>query len=278
MRSIALTFAAFAALAGSAEARTVNLGDILAQGGGAVRGATINVIAPEPVEAITRGEFRDLALNGCRDLRGSPCYAPRARRTAEGETILAITLEEGFSLSNLSFNQGFIGKREAGQSVIINGVAYRMSDLSGLALTSRTIFINLDALAAQNLELLGGPGSVYGDEYFFDPTPEQLAGGISCVFAQDGVDLSSLLISVAPVSPSNRARIIDDLTAQSLNEATTESGALTYGQQGDESLAPAIYNVVTQESWISVISSPGGPAFYEEAVVLAGEVEAQVYN
>ena len=136
----------------------------------------------------------------------------------------------------------------------------------------------VEALAAQNLELLGGPGSVYGDDYFFDPTPEQLAGGISCVYAQDGVDLSSLLISVAPVSPANRARIIDDLTAQSLNEATTAEGALTYGQQGDESLAPAIYNVVTQESWISVISSPGGPAFYDEAVVLAGEVAAQVYN
>lgn len=136
----------------------------------------------------------------------------------------------------------------------------------------------IEAFAAQSLELLGGPGSVYGDDYFFDPTPEQLAGGISCVYAQDGVDQSSILISVAPVSPSNRARIIDDLTAQSLNEATTPDGALTYGQQGDESLAPAIYNVVTQQSWISVISSLGGPAFYDEAVLLAGEVASQVYN
>ncbi|MBX9719323.1 MAG: hypothetical protein K2X36_10860 [Microbacteriaceae bacterium] len=136
----------------------------------------------------------------------------------------------------------------------------------------------VEALTAQSLELLGGPGSVYGDDYFFDPTPEQLVGGISCVYAQDGVDLPSLLISVAPVSPANRARIIDDLTVQSLNEATTAEGALTYGQQGDETIAPAIYNVVTQESWISVISSPGGPTVYEEAVVLAGEVEAQVYD
>jgi len=134
----------------------------------------------------------------------------------------------------------------------------------------------LDAFAGQSLELLGGPGSVFGNDYFFDATPEQLAGGISCVYAQDGVDRSSVLISVAPVSTANRAEIIDDLTAQSLNEATTESGALTYGQQGDESLAPAIYNVVTQASWIAVISSLGGPAFYDEAVVLAGEVSTQV--
>lgn len=136
----------------------------------------------------------------------------------------------------------------------------------------------IDAFAAQNLELLGGPGSVFGNDYFFDPTPEQLAGGISCVYAQDGVDQSSVLISVAPVSPSNRARIIDDLTAQSLNEGTTEQGALTYGQQGDEGLAPAIYNVVTADSWISVISSLGGPAFYDEAVALTDEVASQVYR
>ena len=136
----------------------------------------------------------------------------------------------------------------------------------------------LDAFTTQSLELLGGPGSVYGDDYFFEPTPEQLAGGISCVFAQDGVDLSSILISVAPVSMANRATIIADLTAQGLNEATTADGAFTYSQQGDEGLAPAIHNVVTQDSWISVISVLGGPAFYDEAVMLAGDVATQVYR
>lgn len=136
----------------------------------------------------------------------------------------------------------------------------------------------LDAFAAQSLQLLGGPGGVYGNDYFFEPTPEQLAGGISCVFAQDGVDLSSILISVAPVSTVNRATIIDDLTSQGLNEATTPDGAITYSQQGAEGLAPAIYNVVTQESWISVISGLGGPAFFDEAVLLAGEVATEVYQ
>lgn len=136
----------------------------------------------------------------------------------------------------------------------------------------------LDAFAAQNLALLGGPGGVYGDDYFFDPTPEQLAGGISCVFAEDGVDLSSLLISVAPISTANRAGIINDLTAQGLNEGTTPEGAITYSQQGDEGVVPAIYNVITQESWISVISTFGGPVFYEEAVTLAEEVTSQVFQ
>lgn len=136
----------------------------------------------------------------------------------------------------------------------------------------------LDNFAEQNLSLLGGPGGLYGQEYFFDPTPEQLAGGISCVFAEEGVDLSSLLISVAPISAANRAAIINDLTAQGLNEATTEEGAVTYSQQGDEGVVPAIHNLITQSSWISVISTFGGPIFYEEAVTIAGEVTGEVYQ
>jgi hypothetical protein len=136
----------------------------------------------------------------------------------------------------------------------------------------------LENFASQNLALLGGPGGVFGDEYFFDPTPEQLAGGISCVYAEEGVDFSSLLISVAPVSTANRAEIINDLTAQGLNESTTDEGAVAYSQQGDEGVAPAIYNVITQSSWISVISTFGGPVFYEEAITIAGEVTGEVYQ
>jgi hypothetical protein len=136
----------------------------------------------------------------------------------------------------------------------------------------------VDALATKNILLLGGPGSVYGNEYFFEPTPEQRAGGISCVFAEDGVDLTSLLISVVPVSTANRATIINGLTAQGLNEATTDTGELTYSQQGDDGLAPAIYNVVTQQSWVAVISAVGGETFFDEAVTLAGEVTTQTYR
>jgi hypothetical protein len=136
----------------------------------------------------------------------------------------------------------------------------------------------VDALATQNIQLLGGPGSVYGNEYFFEPTPEQRAGGISCVFAEDGVDLTSLLISVVPVSTANRATIINGLTAQGLNEATTDTGELTYSQQGDDGLAPAIYNVVTQQSWVAVISAVGGETFFDDAVTLAAEVSTQTYR
>ena len=136
----------------------------------------------------------------------------------------------------------------------------------------------LDSFAEQNLELLGGPGSVYGDEYFFDPTPEQFAGGISCVYAEDGTDLSSLLVSVAPISAATRAGIVNDLANQGLNEDTTDEGAVTYSQFGDEAAAPAIYNIIRDESWISVISAFGGQVFYDEAVMIADEVAGEVYQ
>jgi hypothetical protein len=133
----------------------------------------------------------------------------------------------------------------------------------------------VDALATQNIRLLGGPGSVDGNGYFREPTPEQLAGGISCVFAEDGVGRTTLLISVAPVSTANRATIVNSLMGQGLNEATRDTGELTYSQQGDDNLVPAIYNVVTQQSWVAVISAVGGETFFDEAVTLAGEVSTQ---
>ncbi len=137
----------------------------------------------------------------------------------------------------------------------------------------------VEAFAAEKLTLLGGPGSVYGNDYFFEATPEQLAGGITCVYADEADDLSSIAISVAPISPATRAGIIGDLTDQGLNEEVTANGAVTYSQQGDEQgLAPAILNVVTQESWISIITVIGGPASFERAQVLASEVEASVYR
>jgi len=136
----------------------------------------------------------------------------------------------------------------------------------------------VEAFTAAGLELLGGPGSRFGNEYFFEATPEQLAGGITCVFADEDDDLSSIAISVAPVTAATRAGIVNDLTDQGLNETILDT-AVTYSQQGDEQgLAPAILNVVTQESWISVISVVGGPASFEQAEVLAAEVDGAVYR
>ena len=136
----------------------------------------------------------------------------------------------------------------------------------------------LDNFEGQNLVLRGGPGSTEGNDVFADPTPEQRVGGISCIWANPDGEIADLLISVAPLTPTTRASVVDDLNAQGLNESTLEDGAITYGLLGDEQGAPAIYNEVRADSWISVISAFGGQVFYDEAVIFVEEIRGEVYQ
>lgn len=129
---------------------------------------------------------------------------------------------------------------------------------------------------AQGLSLLGGPGGKY-EHYYADPTPEEQAGGISCVWGNEEVPSSVVTVSVAPLNPSTRSTVVDSLLAQGLNEAEFDDG-LSYAQLGDETSAPAILNVIRDDSWISVIEAIGGEAFFDEAVELANEAADQVYT
>jgi hypothetical protein len=133
-----------------------------------------------------------------------------------------------------------------------------------------------DSFAAQNLVLLGGPGGQF-PQYYGDPTPEERAGGISCIWGDEAVPESLITISVAPLTTSTRGSVIDDLIGQGLNEATLDDG-ISYAQLGDDTSAPAILNIIRDESWVSIIESVGGEAFFDEAVELAGEVADQVYS
>lgn len=45
---------------------------------------------------------------------------------------------------------------------------------------------------------------------------------------------------------------------------------------GDEVAAPAVVNLIDDDSWVSVIEGLGGQEFYEEAVEIADEAAAQV--
>lgn len=131
-----------------------------------------------------------------------------------------------------------------------------------------------DALAAQGLVLLGGPGGKF-EQYYADPTPEEQAGGISCIWGDENVPESTVTISVAPLSDGTRGGVIDALIDQGLNEAVLDDG-ISYAQLGDDN-KPAILNIVRDDSWISVIQALGGEAFFDEAVELATEVADQVY-
>jgi hypothetical protein len=133
-----------------------------------------------------------------------------------------------------------------------------------------------DAFAAQDLVLLGGPGGQF-PQYYADPTPEEQVGGISCIWGDEDVPESTITVSVAPLSTATRGSVVDNLIGQGLNEATLDDG-ISYAQLGDENSAPAILNIIRDDSWVSVIEALGGEAFFDEAVELAGEVADQVYT
>jgi hypothetical protein len=133
----------------------------------------------------------------------------------------------------------------------------------------------LAAFEDAGLALLGGPGGKHGEHYLAEPTPEENAGGITCIWGDADTDASVITVSIAPLG-ATRAAVVQNLVDQGLNEAI--EGELTlYAQQGDEDVAPAVLNVLRADSWISVIQTTGGAAAFDEAITVADEVAAVVY-
>jgi len=129
----------------------------------------------------------------------------------------------------------------------------------------------------RGLVLLGGPEGRYGLEYSLDPTPEERAGGITCIWGFGDTEVSSVTVSIAPITAESRAPIVAQLVYQGLNE-TVVGDANVFWQEGDTEEQPAIVNVVRAESWISVIQTIGGRAAYDEAVDIANDVHETVYR
>jgi len=134
----------------------------------------------------------------------------------------------------------------------------------------------LTTLDDLGLVLLGGPGGKYGSEYSADPTPEEQLGGISCIWGFDASDISSITISVAPLSADTRMQALDDFATQGLVEELTETTAV-YSQVGSDA-EPTITNVLRDDSWISVLTTVGGEENAAESRVIADEVAATVYS
>jgi len=134
----------------------------------------------------------------------------------------------------------------------------------------------LDEFVDLGLILLGGPGGKYGTEYQLEPTPEEQVGGITCIWGFDESDISSVTISVAPLSADVRAQALDSFATQGLEETLTENRA-SYGTTGSDNL-PAITNVLRDDSWISVIKTVGGDDSYSNAIEISAEVAATVYR
>lgn len=147
--------------------------------------------------------------------------------------------------------------------------------------------VRLDAFEAEGVILLGGPGGKYGTTYLAERTPEEQFGGITCIWGTDVDDVSVYTVSAALVSSATMPSIVADLELQGLNTDSldAESGGVAddYGDAaffwllGDDAGAPAILNVVRDDSWISVIVTEGGESSFDTAIVIAGEVADQGY-
>jgi hypothetical protein len=149
---------------------------------------------------------------------------------------------------------------------------FGMPDRCADIITSETA----EAFAAAGLDLLGGPDGRYGENYFGDPTPEERVGGITCVWGDEAVVASTVIVSVAPITTSTRSQIVSSLIASGLVESRVDS-TLTYARIGDEVSAPAELHAIRNESWISVIEALGGEERFQHATELVDEVTGQVY-
>ena len=130
-------------------------------------------------------------------------------------------------------------------------------------------------LEAQGVELIAGPGSPSNDPIYVEgQTPEELVGGLACLFAIPGeVDTGiNIILGTALVDDAIRPTVIDDLLAQQLNVGQTADGALTYWKWGDEVIVPAIHNSLYADSWYSALIQPGGRESYDLGVALVQEM------
>lgn len=150
---------------------------------------------------------------------------------------------------------------------------FGMPELCADILTAETAA----TFASEGLDLLGGPDGLYGENYFGDPTPEEKAGGITCVWGDEAVPSSTVIVSVAPITTSSRSGIVSALIASGLVESQVEGG-LTYARIGDEVSAPAELHVIRNDSWISVLEAVGGEDRFQQARELVDEVTKQVYT
>ena len=136
----------------------------------------------------------------------------------------------------------------------------------------------LALLTPQGIELIAGPGSPSNDPIYVEgQTPEELVGGLSCLYAIPGeVDTGiNIILGTALIDASIRPTVIDDLLAQQLNVGQTADGALTYWKWGDEVIVPAIHNSLYADSWYSALIQPGGRESYDLGLALVQAMRAQ---
>lgn len=130
----------------------------------------------------------------------------------------------------------------------------------------------LTGLEASGVELVRGPGSASEEGIYPEgQTPEELVGGLSCLFAPPGDDESgvTIILSAAAIDVALRPGIINEFIQEGLNAGLTADGAgLTYWRWGDDVNVTALHNALYEDSWYSALIQPGGRSAYDQGVAL----------
>ena len=132
-------------------------------------------------------------------------------------------------------------------------------------------------LTREPVLLLRGPGSDSPDPVYPDGSPQEELGGISCYFG-DIEETMTYTLSIAPVTPDNRAGVIDGLLEQKYLVSQTATGALIYSILGDEISTPATYNTLYQDAWYEVLVIPGGRLSFEQAEALGEAMREHTFR
>lgn len=131
-------------------------------------------------------------------------------------------------------------------------------------------------LQSRGIQLVRGPGSPSAETIYVEgQTPEELAGGLSCLFAVPGEEDTgiTIILSAAAVDQSIRPAVIDAFLDEGLNVGQTGDGqGLTYWRWGDDVNVTALHNALYQDSWYSALIQPGGRAAYDQGVVLVDQM------
>jgi hypothetical protein len=138
-------------------------------------------------------------------------------------------------------------------------------------------FEMFERLTAEPVQLLRGPGSGTDEPVYPDGSPQEELGGISCYFG-DIEETMTYTLSIAPVTPENRAGVIDGLLEQKYRVDQTSSGVLVYSIVGDEFSTPATYNTLHPDAWYEVLVSPGGFLSFEQAERLGQAMRDHTYR
>jgi hypothetical protein len=135
------------------------------------------------------------------------------------------------------------------------------------------------ALRDEGIELVRGPGSPSSEAIYIEgQTPEELIGGLSCLFAppDDEETGVNIVLSVAAIDESVRPGIINDFLNEGLNVGqTTDGTGLTYWRWGDDVNVTALHNAVYQDSWYSALIQPGGRSAYDRGVSFVDSMRIQ---